>query len=249
MAKKNKIEDALENAEIPYLIGETAYIHEGDFRYLSALISGMVKKDSCDGIKFHIMVDIDSYMTPDHKLRNLISKFLLSKNEWITILKNVKSDNFDAIILVDDVKAIDFVKNNIDLVDAVELHACALNNIEMLENIKGIKVPIILGIGGSEIDDIEFSVKYLSRNDILLMHGFQNYPTKYEFINFRKMIKIKNRFNLPVGYADHTNWDNEFNEMITLAGFMAGANILEKHVALDLGEKRVDFESAISIDM
>ena len=81
------------------------------------------------------------------------------------------------------------------------------------------------------------------------MHGFQNYPTKYEYINFNKMIRIRNKFNLPMGYADHTVWDNENNELITLAGFMAGANFIEKHIALEIGKERIDFNSAISIDM
>ena len=85
MAKKNKFKGALDNAEIPYLIGETAYIHEGDLEYLLNLISEMIKNECCDGIKFHIMVDIDSYMTPDHELRSLLSKFLFSKDEWATI--------------------------------------------------------------------------------------------------------------------------------------------------------------------
>lgn len=246
---KSKFKNALENENVPYLIGETAYIHEGDFNYMIKLIKDMADKNSCDGIKFHIMIELDSYATKDHPVHGLIKDFLFSKSQWAEILKNTKTFGFETIVLVDDAKAIDFVNENIELVDVVELHACALNNVEMLEKIKVVEIPIILGIGGSKIEDIEFAIKFLDRKDILLMHGFQNYPTKYEYINFRRMQKAREKFKLQVGYADHTSWDNEFNEVITLAGFMAGANILEKHVVLKAGDKREDFESAIDIDM
>ncbi|MBR9703040.1 N-acetylneuraminate synthase, partial [Candidatus Woesearchaeota archaeon] len=52
-----------------------------------------------------------------------------------------------------------------------------------------------------------------------------------------------------VGYADHTIWSSDENEMLTLAGFSAGANILEKHVALKIGDERIDYNSAISIEL
>ena len=245
----SKFKEALNNPKIPYLIGEIACIHEGDFEYLTKLVDETIKKQACDAIKYHILIDLDSYITKSHEAYKLISKLLLPKENWASILKKTKSNNFEVIVLVDDLKAIDFVKNNINLIDAVELHAIALNNIEMLEKIKDIPLPIILGIGGSEIDEIEFAINYLNRKDILLMHGFQNYPTKYEYINFNKMVRIRNKFNLNVGYADHTVWNNKDNELITLAGFMAGSNFIEKHVTLELGKKRVDFNSAISVDI
>ena len=246
---KNKFVQALNNPEVPYIIAETAYIHEGDFDYLMKLVKEIIKAKCCDAIKFHILIDIDSYITPSHKLYSLYKKMMMSKEKWEKILKFAKSKKFETIVLADDSKAIDFVKENINMVDAVELHAIALNNIVMLQKIKDIKVPIILGIGGSKIEDIKFALAFLKRKDILLMHGFQNYPTKHEYANFRRMAAAMKKFNLPVGYADHTSWDSEYNELITLAGFMAGANFIEKHVTLNFGKKRIDYEASISIDM
>ncbi|MBI2658429.1 N-acetylneuraminate synthase family protein [Candidatus Woesearchaeota archaeon] len=248
MAKKSRFKEAMEDENCPYIIGETAYIHEGNFSYMNRLIHSLASKKSCDGVKFHIMIDIDSYFTKDHPAYSIIKKSMFSKSQWIMILEKAKSSGFDNIVLADDLYSIDFVKENVDLVDAVEIHAVALNNIEMLERVKGIKVPIILGIGGSGIKDIEFAVKFLDRKDILLMHGFQNYPTRYEYINFRRMQKIKEKFGLPVGYADHTAWDDKNNELMTLAGFMAGPNIIEKHVALEAGKKRTDYDAAVSAE-
>lgn len=248
MTKKSNFKKALKNENIPYLIGETAYIHEGDFSYISNFVNKIIESNCCDAIKFHIMNDVDSYITKSHNLYNLYQRMKMPKENWIKILEQVKSSQFETVVLADDKKTIDFVKENITLFNAIELHAIALNNIEMLRKAKDIDIPIVLGIGGSQIDDIQFALDFLDRDDILLMHGFQNYPTKYEYVNYRRMQKLKDKFGLPVGYADHTIWKSEDNELLTLAGFMYGANFLEKHLHLNPGEKRIDFDSAISID-
>jgi len=80
------------------------------------------------------------------------------------------------------------------------------------------------------------------------MHGFQNYPTKYQYINLNRINRLKKKFNLPVGYADHTKWDDKNNELITIAGFMKGANIIEKHISINPGDKRIDYESSIDVN-
>ena len=82
------------------------------------------------------------------------------------------------------------------------------------------------------------------------MFGFQNFPTRYENVNFRKMQKIMNLFpEFSYGYADHTAWDEPNNILITLLGASLGMNYVEKHVTNVYGEERLDWNSAISIDM
>ena len=231
----------------PYIIAETAYIFEGQKEYLLDIISEIYEKKASDAIKYHILLDIDSYMTRDHPGYNIIKNFLLPEKDWLEILTETKNKNFEVIVLADDVKAVEFCKKHSNLVDAIEIHAVAINNIEMLEKLENFNKTILLGIGGAEKNEIEFAINFLKNKKIILMHGFQNYPTRPEYINFNKIKTLRDEFALPVGYADHCSWDFKDNQVITLAGFMAGANIIEKHVTLHPGEKRVDYQSAISI--
>jgi len=247
MKKKSRFNEALGNERIAYLIGETAYLHEGDFSYISKFVDQIIESKCCDAIKFHIMINVDDYITKSHKLYDLYNRMRMPKEQWMQILSKAKSAGFETVVMVDDKAAIDFVKDNIVLIDVMELHAIALNNIEMLRKAKDVRIPLILGVGGSQIDDIKFALDFLKRKDVLLMHGFQNYPTRHEYINYRRIARLKEIFGLAVGYADHTIWYSKDNELLTLAGFMAGANIIEKHVHVDPGQKRIDFESAISI--
>jgi N,N'-diacetyllegionaminate synthase len=236
------------NVNEPYLIAETAYSFEGDKNYLIKLISELKKKKASDAIKYHVLLDLNKYALKDHPVYSFIKDFLLSEDDWLSILKMTKRKGFETIVLADEEKAIDFCIKNISLIDAIEIHAVAVNNFEMLNKLKKFNKPILLGVGGTEIEEIKIALDYLKNKKIILMHGFQNYPTKYEFINLNKISSLKKEFSLLVGYADHCAWDFEHNELITLAGFMSGAHIIEKHVVLDKGKKKIDFESAINTD-
>ena len=59
------------------------------------------------------------------------------------------------------------------------------------------------------------------------------------------MLKIKELFNLPIGYADHTAFDDPNNEIISVMAAMMGFNILEKHYTPDYGKERIDYHAAV----
>ena len=87
-----------------------------------------------------------------------------------------------------------------------------------------------LSRGLSTIDEIAYAVDFLrskGKNEIVLMYGFQTYPTNYADINLSKMLKIRDIFNLPVGYADHTAFDDPNNEIISAFCFFLLAIILK----------------------
>ena len=77
------------------------------------------------------------------------------------------------------------------------------------------------------------------------MYGFQSYPTNYKDINLSKMLAIRDLFHLPVGYADHTGFDDPNNEMISVAAAFMGFPVLEKHFTLDYGKERIDYHAAV----
>jgi sialic acid synthase SpsE len=243
----SKFRQALTDHTIPYIIAETAYIHEGDPKIFSAILTKLAEHHCADAVKYHILLDVDAYITHAHHLYNLYDTFKLPPNTWENILQETKQKGFETIVLADEKNAIDFAANHPDLVTAVELHAIAINNFEMLDRAKKIPQPVILGVGGSTQDDIHYALDYLDRPDILLTYGFQIYPTKFEYINLNKLTTMQHTYHVPIGYADHTSWDHKDNTLITVAGFIKGANFIEKHVTLTPGEKRIDYESAISI--
>lgn len=231
----------------PYIIGETAFHHEGDKFFLKELIIH-AQNLGLNAIKFHFTVDIDNYMVANHEAINILRPWCLNETDWDEVLTDVK---IDIIGLCNDVKSVEYAIKSKFNIAAIEIHATGLNDIFLLDKASQFDKTIILGTGGSTLDEIEFAINFLKnrgKHDILLMHGFQNYPTDFRDIKLDRMNKLANLFNLPIGYADHTDPLNPYNEYITCLGIANGHNIIEKHFTHHFGEKRIDSQAAISIE-
>ena len=231
----------------PYIIGETAYNHEGDIKYIYKMIDDIAEL-KLNAIKFHMLLNPESYMQKKHPLIKESKKWKFSKSQWNEIINYSNKKNLDIIALCDDVESIEYILENNIKITAIELHATGLNDYFLLNAVSGFNKQIMLGVGGSTIDEINFAIDFLGNkreNDILLMYGFQNYPTNYEDINLSKIIKIKSLFNLQIGYADHTAFDDPNNEVISCMAAIMGINILEKHYTPDYGIERIDYHAAV----
>jgi sialic acid synthase SpsE len=237
----------INNFKEPYIIGETAYNHEGDIKYLHKMIDDIAELE-LNAVKFHLLLKPESYLQKRHPMIEEYRKWIFNEQQWDDIIDYSTQKGLDVIALCDDVESIEYIlKNNKD-VCAIELHATGLNDYFLLESVSKFNGVIILGVGGSTMDEIWYAVDFLKRrekNEIVLMYGFQSYPTKYTDINLAKMLKIKNLFDLPVGYADHTAFDDPNNEIISVMGAMMGTNILEKHYTPDYGKERIDYHAAV----
>jgi sialic acid synthase SpsE len=231
----------------PYLIAETAYNHEGDIAYLHRMIDEIASL-KLDAVKFHLLLDIDSYMKQTHPLYEKVQQWMFTENQWNEIFSHANKKNLDIVALCDDVKSIRYINQKKKKISAIELHAVSLNDYFMLTEAVKFNDRLILGIGGSSISDISYAVDFLQNHgtqDILLMYGFQSYPTNYTNINIAKMHAISDVFHLPVGYADHTGYDDPNNAVISIAAAMNGFPILEKHYTLDPGKERIDYHAAV----
>lgn len=231
----------------PYIIGEIAYNHEGDIKYLYKMIDDIAEL-KLNAIKFHMLLNPKSYMQRKHPLIKEINKWTFSENQWSKIIDYSNKKNVDVIVMCDDVESIEYILENNINITAIELHATGLNDYFLLDAVSKYNKQIILGVGGSTIDEITYAINFLKtkgKDNILLMYGFQSYPTKYTDINLSKMLKIRDLFNLPIGYADHTAFDDPNNEIISCMAAMMGINILEKHYTPDYGIERIDYHAAI----
>lgn len=233
------------------LIAETAWHHDGNYEFFKNLVSDISQKTEADYVKLHISLDLDEYIHSDHPGYNWMGERMFCEDEWDEIFNIILSNNKKLMLLFNDKKAIDFgMKYNPEL---VELHSVCLNDRALLEHLKKNIHPttkIVLGVGGSDLYEIENAVDFLDSRNVILMHGFQNYPTQYSDINFGKIAKIMQLYShCEHGYADHTAWNNEHNVLISLLGAGLGMTFVEKHVTNVYGEDRVDWQAAISISM
>ena len=234
----------------PFIIAETAYNHEGDFCYLIRMVEDIARL-RLDAVKFHLLLNPESYITKSHNLYAEYKKWLFSAKEWDKVINHAKRKGLDVVALCDDVESVRHIVKRHPRIFGLELHAVSLNDVFMLKEAALFPNKVILGVGGSTIDEIRYAVDFLRKRrkkDILLMYGFQNYPTDYSEINLSKALRLREFFGLPVGYADHTSYDDANNEVISCMAAMMGINILEKHYTPEPGKARIDFQSAVGRD-
>lgn len=230
-----------------YIIGETACHHEGDIDYLYKMVDD-VAEIGLNAVKFHSLLNPDSYMQSNHPLIQEIKKWTFSRKQWGEIIEYSNKKHLDVIVLCNDVESLEHINKDGLHVSAVEVHSSGLNDYFLLKEAVNFHGTVILGVGGSTMEEVEYACNLLKENskcDIFLMYGFQSYPTSYADINLAKMLKIKDLFELPVGYADHTAYDDPNNEIVSCMAAMMGINVLEKHYTPDFGKERIDFHSAV----
>lgn len=233
------------------LIAETAWHHDGDFEFFLNLVEAICLQTKSDYVKYHITLDVDEYMSKDHPAYSWAKERVFSIQQWEEVFFNTKAHGKKLMLLFNDRKAIEFgMQFNPEL---VEIHSVCLNDIKLLEslknNIENKSTKIVLGVGGTDLYEIEHAIDFLDSQNIVMMHGFQNYPTKYEDINFLKMKKIMDLYpEFDHGYADHTIWNHENNVFITIMGAALGMHFVEKHVTTQPGVERTDWQAAVSIE-
>ena len=232
-------------------IAETAWHHEGDFNFMCNLVKDICSNTNADYVKLHITLDLDEYMSTDHHNYQMQKPWMFNENEWSEIIAIIRSSGKKLMLLLNDTKAIKFASNFSP--EAVELHSVCLNvprlQNAVIEYIDDNSI-IMIGVGGSSIEEVDQAVAFFSDRLTVLMFGFQNYPTKYENINLEKIRKIQSLYpSLDFGYADHTAWNEENNELITLLGAANNMSYIEKHITTEYGAERCDYSAAISIEM
>jgi N,N'-diacetyllegionaminate synthase len=233
------------------LIAETAWHHEGDMEFMREL-TRKIGESSAHILKVHLSLSLKEYMTPQHEAFSILNNLKLSEEQWFEILSDFrKNSNKDLMLLYNDCKAVDFGSKFEP--EYVEIHGACLNDVNLLKHLKTKllrETKVVLGIGGSSLIEVENAMSFFPDNQIILMYGFQNFPTNYEDINLSKLRKIMKLYpNAEFGYADHTAYDNENNVLITLLGAAVGMKYVEKHVTHSYGTKRTDYSAAISFEM
>lgn len=106
-----------------------------------------------------------------------------------------------------------------------------IGNVSFLRYIGSKRKPVIMSTGMSNMEDVRVSLKALKEGgaeDITLLHCTTNYPCPYPEVNLRAMQTLRDAFDLPVGYSDHT-----IGKEVPVAAAALGATVIEKHFTLD----------------
>lgn len=227
-----------------YLYVETAFHHEGDKDYLLKLID-QAKKSGAKGIKFQVLIDLNEFMSSYHSAYIDAKKWILTIEDWMEIFQYSRDLGLDIILMPLDVKAFDLISKF--EIKYLEIHSVSFKDTKLLNELENTKVPLIFGIGGRTIEEIDSIVKKYNDREIILMVGFQSFPSDLRDIKLERISELKKLYpECKIGYADHSSYDNGMAVTSNEYAYILGARIFEKHIALEEGVERIDYQSAVS---
>ena len=111
---------------------------------------------------------------------------------------------------------------------------------ELIREASRTPLPVILSTGMCGITDLFPALAILANRNVTLLHCTSAYPCPLEDVNLSAMDKLRETFEYPVGYSDHTDWI-----LASIAAVARGAVVIEKHFTLDRNEKGPDHKSSI----
>ncbi len=118
-----------------------------------------------------------------------------------------------------------------------------MTDINLVKKVSQTKKPIIISTGMANLDEISTTVNVARKNgakDITLLYCVSNYPSSISDFNLHNIRILKNKFKCKVGISDHSK-DNR----VAIAAIASGAEVIEKHIALDDQKKGFDINFSI----
>ncbi len=118
-----------------------------------------------------------------------------------------------------------------------------MTDLNLIKKVSKTKKPLIISTGMADLNEIETSVKVAKRNgakDITLLYCVSNYPSSIDDFNLNNIKILKDKFKCTVGISDHST-DNR----VAIASVASGAEVIEKHIALDNQKKGFDIDFSL----
>lgn len=223
------------------VIAEAGVNHNGKFSTAKKLID-IAKYSGVDIVKFQTYKS-ENIVTKSAKKANYQNKFFPNESQYKMLKKlELSFSEFKKLKKYCSIKKIEFLSTSFDIESAKFLKKLGLQiykipsgeitNYPLLKLIGSFKKKIILSTGMSTLKDIEAALYVITRagtskKNITVLHCNSAYPTYAKDVNLNAMLTIKNKFNVNVGYSDHT-----LGFEIPLAAVSLGAKIVEKHFTI-----------------
>jgi len=226
------------------IIAEAGVNHNGDLSRAKQLIDVAVDA-GVDYIKFQSFV-AEKLVRPlatkaeyqnrnlndgDNSQFNMLKNLELSHENHIELIEYCNKKNISFFSTAFDVDGIHYL-NKLGL-GLFKVPSGEITNFPYLKAIASYKKPVILSTGMCNEQEIKeainvLTVDGLSKVDISILHCNTEYPTPMVDVNLMAMLTIKERFDVKVGYSDHT-----LGIEVPIAAVAMGASIIEKHFTLD----------------
>jgi N,N'-diacetyllegionaminate synthase len=226
------------------IIAEAGVNHNGDINLAKQLIDVAVDA-GVDYVKFQTfksesLVSI-SAKKADYQIENtqdatenqlqMLKKLELSHEQHVELMAYCRQKKISFFSTAFDIESLIYLKE-LGLT-MVKIPSGEITNLPYLRKAAELFSKVIISTGMSNLQDIEKALNVflsagIKRETIYILHCNTEYPTPMKDVNLLAMLAIKNKFNVEIGYSDHT-----LGIEVPTAAVALGAKMIEKHFTLD----------------
>ena len=175
---------------------------------------------------------------------SMVKKFELKNNDFLVLKEECKKRDIKFLCSPFDINSATFLNKIGEKI--IKIPSGEITNLILLKEIGKFKIKIILSTGMSNLKEIDQAINILvkggtKRKNISLLHCVTAYPTPMKYVNLKALTLIKKKFNLEVGFSDHTKGIEA-----SIAAVALGAKIIEKHITLDKNALGPDHKSSLN---
>ncbi|HHG83583.1 MAG TPA: hypothetical protein ENJ82_02440 [Bacteroidetes bacterium] len=216
-------------------IAESASNHQGKFPVLLGLADAAAYAGA-DIFTVQVF-RIDAFCEPEYERRDIVEEIQFSDAEWRQVFSHCEALGLEVVPCPLDLPSLDLcVAADFKL---IKIHATDLLNIPFLEAIVKYDLRVLLETQAATARDIDLAISILGRDRIeCLIHGFSNYPTEGADLNLNALDHMAERWQLPLGFADHSLDTNG----IPLMCLAKGCAYLEKHISVSRNDRFYDWQ-------
>ncbi len=228
-------------------IAEVGSNHEGNFSEAKKLVTNACNSKA-DVVKLQIFTPENMVAKKyDQKRFDHFKKLQLNKKQNLELLKIIKSYKKKTSASIWDVDQIHYFNKYIDI---FKIGSGDVHNFQIIQKIIKTKKPLIVSTGLCSLKDIKLTVDFVKKIDknyitlkkLALLHCNTSYPTPEYDSNLATIKYLEKKFNLDIGYSDHTIGDE-----ILIYSYLSGAKIIEKHFSNNV-KKKTFRDHQISLD-
>jgi N,N'-diacetyllegionaminate synthase len=226
------------------IIAEAGVNHNGDINLAKKLIDVAVDA-GVDYVKFQTFkaesLVSKSAKKADYQIENtqnatenqlqMLKKLELSHEQHVELMAYCRQRNISFFSTAFDLESLIYLKKL--GVTIVKIPSGEITNLPYLRKAAELFSKVIISTGMSTLEDIEKALNVflsagIKREAIYILHCNTEYPTPMKDVNLLAMLTIKNKFNVEIGYSDHT-----LGIEVPTAAVALGAKVIEKHYTLD----------------
>ncbi len=227
-----------ENKKI-FIIAEIGINHGGNFKKCIKMINAAARSGA-DSVKIQT-IDVNESYAPrtasykEFKFKNFSDKELLKLKRYSESL---------GVIFFSSPGDIKSLKRLIRIkIPVIKISSGLATNLPLIGEVIRRKIPIIISTGFSDKKDLDDLKKFIDKfnfRKIAILKCTSIYPASSSELDLNSIKFLKEKFNLPVGYSDHSMGD-----LATVVAVSCGATIIEKHFTLNKLQKGADHKISL----